>query len=144
MDRDKKSQNMQRTVSGALDILGSAHADSTVTVNGQGTTRQDAYYGTRKNGNLYEQYIWSARYLDAPVLRDRDADGQSYNGLEERLYYTGDAHFNVTALVNISGAVVERYEYDPYGKAISGDWPLPRETSDVSLDARLLAQQGSD
>jgi hypothetical protein len=22
---------------------------------------------------LYEQYVWSARYIDAPVLRDRDA-----------------------------------------------------------------------
>ncbi|MCX6997962.1 MAG: RHS repeat-associated core domain-containing protein, partial [Kiritimatiellaeota bacterium] len=71
------------------------------------------------------------RYLDAPVLRDRDADGQSYNGLEERLYYTGDAHFNVTALVNTSGVVVERYEYDPYGKVtvLSSDFTGVRPTS---------------
>ncbi|MCX6996373.1 MAG: hypothetical protein NTV49_04650 [Kiritimatiellaeota bacterium] len=86
-------------------------------------TSYDYYYNnswqlleTRKNSNLYEQYVWSVRYLDAPVLRDRDADAQSYNGLEERLFYTGDAHFNVTALINTAGEVVERYEYDPYGK----------------------------
>ncbi|MCX6997610.1 MAG: hypothetical protein NTV49_11105, partial [Kiritimatiellaeota bacterium] len=27
----------------------------------------------RKNSSLHEQYVWSVRYLDAPVLRDRDA-----------------------------------------------------------------------
>ncbi|MCX6995780.1 MAG: hypothetical protein NTV49_01525, partial [Kiritimatiellaeota bacterium] len=26
----------------------------------------------RKNSSLHEQYVWSVRYLDAPVLRDRD------------------------------------------------------------------------
>jgi RHS repeat-associated protein len=47
------------------------------------------------------------------VLRDRDTDG---NGtLDERLWVQQDANFNVTALVNGSGAVVERYVYDPYG-----------------------------
>ena len=45
------------------------------------------------------QYVWSARYIDSPVLRDRDADsdtetgdlGKSGSGLEERLYYQTDA-----------------------------------------------------
>jgi RHS repeat-associated protein len=32
-----------------------------------------------------------------------------------RLYILQDANFNVTALVNTSGAVVERYTYDPFG-----------------------------
>ena len=36
--------------------------------------------------------------------------------LDETLYYCNDANMNVTALVNASGAVVERYAYDPYGK----------------------------
>jgi RHS repeat-associated protein len=57
------------------------------------------------------------------VLRDRNADT---DGLcdDERLYYTTDANQNVTALVDTSGAAVERYVYDPYGKVTiySGDW----------------------
>ena len=39
------------------------------------------------------------------------------NGLEETLYYCQDANWNVTALVSAAGAVVERYMYDPCGKA---------------------------
>ncbi len=61
------------------------------------------------------QWVWSPRYIDAPVLRDRDTDA---NGtLDERLYYCNDANMNVTALVGTDGAVAERYTYDPYGKA---------------------------
>jgi len=63
---------------------------------------------------LNKQYIWSNRYIDAPVLRDRDTDDDG--DLDERLYYTTDANMNVTALVNTSGTVQERYTYDPYGK----------------------------
>jgi RHS repeat-associated protein len=71
---------------------------------------------------LNEQYVWSARYVDAPVLRDRDTDG---NGtLDETLYYTTDGNSNITALVGTDGAVVERYLYDSYGKAtfLTGAW----------------------
>jgi RHS repeat-associated protein len=52
--------------------------------------------------------------VDALVLRDRDAD--SNGSLEERLWVQQDANYNVTALVNGSGSVVERYAYDPYGQ----------------------------
>ena len=60
------------------------------------------------------QYIWSLRYIDAPIQRD------SFNGSGQiqpasRLFYLADANYNVTALVNTSGQVVERYVYDPYG-----------------------------
>ena len=73
---------------------------------------------------VYEQYIWSPRYVDAPVLRDRDGDadpetgdlGVTDSGLDERLYYLNDANMNVTALVDTDGGVVERYVYDPYGR----------------------------
>jgi RHS repeat-associated protein len=62
------------------------------------------------------RYVWSAVYVDALVLRDRDADGNSGNGLEERLYALNDANYNVTALVNTSRTVVERFLYDPFGR----------------------------
>jgi RHS repeat-associated protein len=63
--------------------------------------------------NTTKRYVWSPVYVDAMVLRDRDtnADGS----LDERLWVQQDANWNVTALVNGSGVVVERYAYDPYG-----------------------------
>ncbi len=74
----------------------------------------------------YAQYVWDPRYVDAPVCRFRDADGSPDDGLEEVLYYTQDANCNVTALVNTSGGVVERYTYDAYGKVTFRqiDWSL--------------------
>src|SRR5205814_5845974 len=60
------------------------------------------------------QYVWSPVYVDALVLRDRST---ANNGtLDERLWVQQDANYNVTALINGSGSVVERYAYDPYGK----------------------------
>jgi hypothetical protein len=53
--------------------------------------------------------------VNALVLRDRDTDA---NGtLDERLWAQQDANFNVTALVDGSDVVVERYAYDPFGSA---------------------------
>jgi RHS repeat-associated protein len=65
------------------------------------------------------QWVWDLRYVDAPVLRDenKDGDGDCVDGTDERLYYLQDANFNVTALVTPAGAVAERYAYDPYGNA---------------------------
>jgi RHS repeat-associated protein len=41
-----------------------------------------------------------------------------------RLYVTQDANFNVTALVDTSGTVQERFTYEPYGNAniLDQDW----------------------
>ena len=63
--------------------------------------------------NTTARYVWSPVYPDALVLRERDTDG---NGtLDERLWVTQDANYNVTALVDGTGTVVERYAYDPFG-----------------------------
>src|SRR5207248_515338 len=69
-------------------------------------------------------YVWSPVYVDALVERDRDADGNSGNGLEERLYVQQDANWNVTAVLNTAGVVQERYVEDPYGQAstLAPDW----------------------
>ena len=78
----------------------------------------------RKGGDTdpLEQYVWDIRYMHSPVVRWRDGncdgslDGGAQDG-DSTLYYSNDANFNVTALVDASdGAVVERYAYDPYGK----------------------------
>jgi RHS repeat-associated protein len=62
----------------------------------------------------YSHYVWSLPAgRNVLVERDRDTD---FNGaLDQRLYVTQDANLNVTALVNLSGTVVERYVCDPYG-----------------------------
>lgn len=86
------------------------------------------------------QNVWSPVYVDAMVLRDRDADlddetgdfGQPGSGLEERLYVQTDANFNVTSLVDTAGDVVERFLYDPYGTFTVHDpnWTLDAGGSD--------------
>jgi YD repeat-containing protein len=94
-----------------------------VTESASGVTR-DLYYSPadqvleeRVGGQAQAQSVWSPVYVGAVVERDRDADGSSANGLEERLYAQQDANYNVTALVNTAGTVVERFAYDPYGSA---------------------------
>jgi RHS repeat-associated protein len=62
------------------------------------------------------QYVWSPVYQDALVLRERDANGVGTDGLEERLYAQQDANWNVTAIIDVSGFVAERYAYVPFGQ----------------------------
>ena len=94
-------------------------------------TTQDRYYSMqwqviedRESGVTKAQYIWSAVYQDCLVERDRDADNNTSNGLEERFYAAQDANFNTTVLVDASGNVVERYVYKPYGEVtvLAADW----------------------
>jgi RHS repeat-associated protein len=58
------------------------------------------------------------------ILCDRNADGNvqtgeyghASSGLEERCWYTTDGNGNVTTLLSSTGAILERYVYEPYGK----------------------------
>jgi RHS repeat-associated protein len=86
-----------------------------ITRTASGTTR-DLYYSNawqvleeRVSGSMDRQYVWGMRYIDEMVCRD-DASSQ-------RLYALQDANFNVTALTDAAGAVLERFVYDPYGNA---------------------------
>jgi RHS repeat-associated protein len=81
----------------------------------------------RTNGTPYAQYVWSPVYVDAMILRDRDANGQTGDGMEERLYVQQDANWNVTGVMNPAGNVLERYAYDPYGvpTKLKPDWTGP-------------------
>jgi RHS repeat-associated protein len=57
--------------------------------------------------NPQMQYVWGIRYIDELICRD--------DATPARLYATQDANFNLTSIANTSGAVVERYLFDPYG-----------------------------
>jgi RHS repeat-associated protein len=94
-------------------------------------TARDLYYSSswqvleeRVNGTAQAQYVWSPVYIDALVLRDRDADANTGNGLEERLWAQQDANGNVTSTLAAAGAVAERYAEDPFGLPtfLSSDW----------------------
>jgi len=79
-----------------------------------------------------KQYVWGIRYVDELVCRD-DATPQ-------RLYACQDANFNLTAITDTSGSVVERYVFDPYGtRAIYSPSWTPQSTSSYSW---VIAHQG--
>jgi RHS repeat-associated protein len=61
----------------------------------------------QSGGSTQAQYVWSPVYVDALIERDRGS---------ERFYVQQDANYNVTAIVDPSGNVQERYVYDPYGQ----------------------------
>ncbi|MBM4094182.1 MAG: RHS repeat-associated core domain-containing protein, partial [Planctomycetes bacterium] len=79
------------------------------------------------------QYVWSQRFIDAPILRDKNTDTDSLCD-DERLYYLGDANFNITTLIDTSGDALERYVYTPYGVLTIYDatWSNVRSTSTYS------------
>jgi RHS repeat-associated protein len=90
-----------------------------VTQTASGTTT-DLFYSDQGQvleemvgGAATARYVWSPVYVNAMVLRDRATGAPGT--LNERLWVQQDANWNVTALVNGSGAVVERYVYSPYG-----------------------------
>jgi YD repeat-containing protein len=85
-----------------------------------GGVTTDLYYSDawqvleeRVGGQVKAQYVWSPVYVDALILRNRDSNGDGT--LDERLYVVQEANYNVTALFDNSGNVVERYIYDPFG-----------------------------
>lgn len=76
------------------------------------------------------QYVWSPRYIDAPIARFHDAngDGDLLDVGDNTRYYTDDANYNVTATIDAATvAVVDRYVYTPYGAATVYDdaWSNP-------------------
>jgi len=86
----------------------------------------------RKNGDTdpLEQWVWHKYHVDAPAIRyyDDNVDGASI----ATQYFTHDANFNITALVNSSGTVQERYEYDPYGMTTVLDASFANDADGVS------------
>ena len=55
-----------------------------------------------------KQYVYHPHYVDAVAMMIDSSDDEHY--------YLQDANFNVTAVVDDQGTVVERYAYTPYGE----------------------------
>ncbi len=80
-------------------------------------TTTDLYYSANwqvleeaVSGTTKSRYVWSPVYIDALILRDRP-------DVSDRQYVQHDANFNVTAILNTGGTVLERYVEDAFGKA---------------------------
>ena len=85
-----------------------------------GSTTTDLYYSSswqvleeRVGGVVQARNVWSPVYVDALVLRDQSSLGNGV--LDQRLYVQTDVNWNVTALVDVNGNVLERYVYNSYG-----------------------------
>jgi RHS repeat-associated protein len=94
----------------------------------------------RGNGDAdaYEQYVWDARYIDAPVMiyRDTNTDGV----VDQNLYVMQDANFNTTATLNgATGAVQNRFTYTPYGRRTVLNSAWAAATTDVTLGHQGLS-----
>jgi RHS repeat-associated protein len=69
------------------------------------------------------QYVYDIRYIDAVAARDENKDGDAscVGAADQRLWYAHNTLFSVYALLDSTGAVVERFQYDPYGRATVQD-----------------------
>lgn len=95
------------------------------------------------NNNYAErQLVWGLRYIDDLVLRSRDAD--SDETLDERLYSQHDLTYDIIALTDTSGVVVERYWYDPFGACtvLNTDFtPKNENTSYYNWEYRFTSRE---
>jgi len=60
-------------------------------------------------GEVLRQYVYGSHYLDELVAKRDPSDGSL-------TFYLQDSNYNVVAIVDDEGGVVERYCYEPYGK----------------------------
>jgi RHS repeat-associated protein len=127
--------NGNQLASYAYDALGRRIQENENDAFGNPVTR-DLYYSSRwqvleeretdsfGNTLVRAQNVWSPVYVDALVLRNRDPAPAGSGSLSERLYVQQNANWNVTAIVDTTGTVQERYVYDAYGKptVLAPDW----------------------
>jgi YD repeat-containing protein len=93
------------------------------------------------------QFVFGPQYVDEPIRMDVDTDvpgdGDCIDTGDKAFYYHQDANYNVIALTDSAGAVVQYYLYDAYGKVHthSGDGNTASPTCrhcPVLLTCRIL------
>jgi len=88
------------------------------------------------------QFTWGSRYIDDLILRTRDTDANG--SLDETVYALQDANWNITALADTSGAVIERFVYTPYGHSTVLDANFATDSdgvSDVGWEYRFTSRE---
>ena len=88
------------------------------------------------------QFTWGVRYIDDLVMRTRDTDANG--SLDETLYALTDITYDVVALTDATGAVVERFLYDPYGKStvLDANFALDADgASDYDWEYRFTSRE---
>jgi len=81
-------------------------------------------------GEVLRRYVYGARYLDELVAKSESGS---------LTFYLQDSNYNVVALANSSGSVVERYWYEPYGTVTFTEGSGTERTSNI-LNPDLLFQ----
>ncbi len=105
--QDKNGQTVIETYS--YDALGRRVTENAGTVRDIFFTTSWQVIEEDVASSMADQYVWSPVYIDALIERDTPT---------LRMYALQTANFNVTSLVDTSGAVQERYDYDPFGSVI--------------------------
>lgn len=97
------------------------------THSGQWQNIEERLGTTPDSASAAQQFVWGLRYVNDCVVRDRDTDND--DEFDERLYALQDANWNVDAVVDIGGAVQERFIYPAYGVplALSAEWEQQSE-----------------
>ena len=92
--------------------------------------------GLAHSASADRQYVWGLRYIDDLVLRDRDTTGGGM--LDERLYALQDANWNVVALADNSGGIVERSTYTAYGQPTFCNGSFANASTTSSVGSTVL------
>ena len=115
-----------------------------------------AEYDINSNGQetIQRWFIHGPAYPDPLVMVDRTLAGAQPATSAEYFYYLKDVLGSVVALIDTAGAVVERYDYDPYGQprvlvGLQGLAPAALHDADgdgliTDADAAALAACGTN
>ena len=98
----------RRITETTYDTLGNPVQTTQVYFSPSGQVLEERLGATPSTATPKYQYVWGLGNVNDLVLRVDVTTGV-------RLYAQQDANGNVTALIDPTGAVQERYQYDPYG-----------------------------
>ena len=107
--------------------------------------------GKLDGNNAYKathQYVWGL-YLDELLVYDHDGNGDGDfadfgdTPGDRRSYCLQDLLYSTAAVLDPSGAVLERYDYEPYGKPTiwNGDYTATRAETAVFNDVLFTGQR---